>query len=266
MKYLKSHLFLIIALISILFSIETFFIFNKIVKTYETKIVQNYTIIVVSKSKLANIKFDNVSKITQIDIKDSLENMKQQLKNFNIEKIKNTLPYFYKLHFNKFPTPSELSKLEKTLLKNPNIKRVESFKVNQNQIYNLLLIIKLVATIFMVIILFISFLLIIKQLEVWRFEHSERMYIMELFGAPFWFKSAMLLKLAIIDSFISIIFIFIFVRYILESKMYQNLLAQLQIKVDINLFYDLGLFFIISLSISLIATFIVILSKKDEVL
>ena len=266
MKYLKSHLFLIIALISILFSIETYFIFNKIVKTYETKIVKNYTIIVVSKTKLQNIKFPNISKITQIDVKESLENMKKQLKNFDIDKIRKTLPYFYKLHFSKFPTPKQLSKLEKILLKNPSIKRVESFKQNQNQIYNLLLIIKLIATIFMVIILFISFLLIIKQLEVWRFEHSERMYIMELFGAPFWLKSAMLLKLAIIDSLLSIVFIFGLIEYVISSDMYKNLLAQLQIHIDVNIFYDLVMFLIISLGISLVATFIVIFTKKDEVL
>ena len=38
MKYLKNHLFLIFALVSILFSIETYMIFNKIVSEYENKI------------------------------------------------------------------------------------------------------------------------------------------------------------------------------------------------------------------------------------
>ena len=256
---------MIFALVSILFSIETYLVFNKIVSTYEEKIAKNYTMIIVSKTQLNNIKFKNVSKITQIDIKDSLENIQKQLKNFDINKIKKKLPYFYKLHFNKYPTPLEISELEKTLLKNPNIKRVESFRQNQNQTYNLLLMIKLIASIFMVIILFISFLLIIKQLEVWKFEHSERMYIMELFGAPFWFRSAILLKLAIIDSIVSIIFIFVIIEYIVNSDMYQKLLSQLQIEVNINIFQDLSIFFAISLCISLIATFIVIFTKKDEV-
>ena len=265
MKYLKNHLFLIIALVSILFSIETYLVFNKIVSTYEEKIAKNYTVIVVSKTKLDNLKLDNVSKITSIDISKNLENMKKQLNNFDINKIKGALPYFYKLHFKRFPTPTELNNIEYKLKQNPDVKRIESFKANQNQIYNLLLIIKLIATIFMVIILFIAFLLITKQLEVWRLEHNERMYIMELFGAPFWFKSAMLLKLAIIDSILSIILIFGIIEYILNSSMYKHLLEQLQIDVKIDLIYDLSIFFLISLVISLFATLIVILSKKDEV-
>ncbi len=266
MKYLKNHIFLIFALVSILFSIETYLVFNKIVSTYEEKIAKNYTMIIVSKTKLDDFTFKNVSKITQIDIEDSLSNIQKQLKNFDIDKLKDKLPYFYKVHFKKFPTPIELKEIETELLSNPDIKKVESFKQNQNQTYNLLLMIKLITTIFMVIILFISFLLIVKQLEVWKFEHSERMYIMELFGAPFWFRSAILLKLAIIDSILSIGIIFGIIEYIINSDMYLNLLSQLQIEVNINIFQDLLIFLSISLGISLIATFIVIFSKKDEVI
>lgn len=266
MKYLKNHIFLIVALVSILFSIETYFVFNKIVSTYEEKIAKNYTMIVVSKTKIEKLDFKNIAKIEQIDIKNSLENIKKQFKNFDIDKLKNNLPYFYKLHFKKFPTPMELKKIETKLLANPNIKKVESFRQNQNQVYNLLLIIKLITTIFMVIILFISFLLITKQLEVWRFEHSERMYIMELFGAPFWFRSALLLKLAILDSMISIVIIFGIIEYILNSDMYKNLLTQLSITIDVNIFMDLAIFFFIALFISLVATFIVIFTKRDDYL
>jgi cell division transport system permease protein len=264
MKYLKNHIFLIFALVSILFSIETYLIFNKIVSNYEKKIVKNYTMIVVSKTKIDKLEFKNISRIEQIDIKDSLANVKKQFRNLDIDKLKAKLPYFYKLHFKKFPTPMELKRIETKLLADPNIKKVESFRQNQNQVYNLLLMIRLVATMFMVIILFISFLLIIKQLEVWKFEHSERMYIMELFGAPFWFKSALLLKLAIIDSIVSIVFIFGLMEYIFNSDMYKNLLNQLSITIHIDIFKDLTMFFVISLVISLMATFIVILTKRDE--
>jgi len=90
------------------------------------------------------------------------------------------------------------------------------------------------------------------------------MYIMELFGAPFWFKSMMLLKLAIIDSIISIIMIFFIIEYILNSEIYQNLLTQLSITINVNIIKDLSIFFLIALVISLCATFIVILTKKDE--
>ena len=83
MKYLKNHIFLIFALVSILFSIETYFVFNKIVSTYEEKIVKNYTMLIVSKTKIDKLDFKNISKIEQIDIKDSLDKVKQQFNNFH---------------------------------------------------------------------------------------------------------------------------------------------------------------------------------------
>lgn len=266
MKYLKSHIFLIFALVSILFSIESYFVFNKIVASYENKIVKNYTILLVTKTPIKKLNISNVSKIEPINIENNLKNMKSQLKNFDFSKIKQSLPYFYRLHLRKFPSPSELKQIETKLLSDPNVKRVESFRTNQNQVYNLLLIIKTITTIFMFIILFISMLLIIKQLEVWKLEHNERMYIMELFGAPFGIRSAVLLKLAIIDSLVSIFIIGLIIEFLSNSSIYNNLLNQLQITVHINILNDLLLFLGISLTISLIATFIVIFSKKDEVL
>jgi len=263
MKYLKNHLFLILALVSILFSIEVYFISNKIISAYEQKISKNYTIIVVSKIPLKNINSPLISYITPIDVTNSLEKIKSQFHNFDINKIKNSLPYFYQLHLKKFPNPKELEYLTNALKLNPNIKRIETFKIAQTQTYNLLVIVRMVTTIFMILISIISFLLIVKQLEVSKFEHSQRIYIMELFGAPFWFKSAILLKLAIIDSFLSIGIIFVILEYLFNSSAYISLLHQLGISININIFTDMGIFAIISFVISLIATFIVILSKKE---
>jgi cell division transport system permease protein len=264
MNYLKNHLSLILALISILFSIEVYFIFNKIVTNYSQKIANNYNIIVVSNKPINNLKLHNISKIEPINIENSLQNLKQNLQGFDIKKLKSELPYFYKLHFYKFPTPTEIEELTIQLKKIPFIKKIETFRANQNRIYNLLILTKTISIIFMNIILFISFLLILKQMEVWKLEHSERMYIMDLFGAPFLLKSGVLLRLTIIDSIISVIIIGIIITFISHSNLYQNILNQLGITININIIKDLALFLAISIVVSIISTIIVILSKKSE--
>jgi cell division transport system permease protein len=264
MNYLKNHLSLILALISILFSIEVYFIFNKIVTNYSQKIANNYNIIVVSNKPINNLKLHNISKIEPINIENSLQNLKQNLQGFDIKKLKSELPYFYKLHFYKFLTPTEIEELTIQLKKIPFIKKIETFRANQNRIYNLLILTKTISIIFMNIILFISFLLILKQMEVWKLEHSERMYIMDLFGAPFLLKSGVLLRLAIIDSIISVIIIGIIITFISHSNLYQNILNQLGITININIIKDLALFLAISIVVSIISTIIVILSKKSE--
>ena len=264
MNYLKNHLSLILALVSILFSIEVYFIFNKIVDNYSQKIANNYTVIVVSEKPLKNIISKEISKIEPINIEDSLQNLKQNLQGFDINRLKSELPYFYKLHFSKFPTPNEIEQLTIKLKKIPSIKKIETFRANQNRIYNLLILIKMISIIFMAIILFISFLLILKQMEVWKLEHSERIYIMDLFGAPFLLKSGVLLRLAIVDSIISVLIIGIIFIFILNSNLYQNILNQLGITININIIKNLALFFGISIIVSIISAMIVIFSKKSK--
>ena len=114
----------------------------------------------------------------------------------------------------------------------------------------------------MVVIAILGFLLIIKQLEVWKLEHNERMYIMELFGAPFWFRGASLFKIAFVDSIISLIVSTGLIFYILNSTFYNTILKDLNIFVEINIYKEFGILFIISVLISLLSSILVIISKK----
>ena len=106
------------------------------------------------------------------------------------------------------------------------------------------------------------FLLIIKQLEVWKLLHSERMYIMELFGAPFWFKGAALFKIALLDSFFAIILTVGFIYLITSSSLYQHIIADLNINFSLDYLHEFFILFIVSLSISLISSVLVVVSKK----
>ena len=264
MKYLKNHLSLILALVSILFSMEIYFIFTKVVENYSKKIASNYSIIIVSQKPIKALQFPDISKVEAIDITPSLKKLTNNLEGFDLKEIESQLPYFYRVYFNHFPSPKEVALVTQKLKQYPYIKKVEDFKTNQNKIYNLLLLLKTISSIFMFMTFFIAFLVIIKQMEIWKLEHEERMYIMDLFGAPFLLKSGVLLRLAITDSIISTIIIAIILFLGINSNSYTQLINQLGIKVDVNIFMDIITFLAISLFISLISVIIVIVSNKKS--
>jgi cell division transport system permease protein len=124
------------------------------------------------------------------------------------------------------------------------------------------MLLKIITKTFMIITGILGFLLIVKQLEVWKLSHSERMYIMELFGAPFWFKGAALFKIALLDSFIAIISTMGLIYIITSSALYQNIITELNINFTLNYFKEFLILFIVSFSISLISSILVVISKK----
>jgi cell division transport system permease protein len=186
--------------------------------------------------------------------------MKNRFKNINLSSIK--MPYFYKLRLKTLPSPQKLNEIEEILKSYPYIKRVLTYRSSQTKIYNLLMLLKITSNLFMVIIGVLGFLLIIKQLEVWKLEHNERMYIMELFGAPFWFRGAALFKIALIDSIIALLSTFAIIFYMQNSIMYKTILSDLNISLTFNLQKEFLILLIVSLSISLLSSVIVVIGRK----
>ena len=54
MKSFKNHLSLVIALLSILFSIQIFIVVDRSIDAYKVNLANNYSVIVVSQKKLDN--------------------------------------------------------------------------------------------------------------------------------------------------------------------------------------------------------------------
>ena len=260
MNYLKSHITLILALISILLSIFLFRVFNQVLKLYEKNIVNNYSIVVVSTSKIESLNLKNILSIEEINIQKQIKSLQKKYKNIDFNKI--TMPYFYKLKLNTLPSPKELNRLKERLKQEPYIKRVLTHSSSQTKIYNLLMLLKIVTKTYMIITGVLGFLLIIKQLEVWKLSHSERMYIMELFGAPFWLKGAALFKIAFVDSFIAVLITIGLIYFITNSPIFQNIITELNINFEINYFKEFMILFVISFAISLISSILVVMSKK----
>jgi len=260
MSSLKSHLALISALVSILVSIFLFRLFSNILTTYEKTILNNYSIIIVSTKEINDLDIKEIQKIEKIDITHQINQIKKKFPTLSFDKVK--LPFFYKLELNTLPSPKRLNKIEEILKSYPFIKRVLTYRSSQTKIYNLLMLLKIITYIFMVVIAILGFLLIIKQLEVWKLEHNERMYIMELFGAPFWFRGASLFKIAFIDSIVSLIISISLIFYVLNSAFYNAILKDLNIFVDINIYKEVWVLFIISIAISLFSSILVVINSK----
>jgi len=254
MSSLKSHLTLILALISIMLSIFFYRSFNEILKKYKQSIIDNYSIVIVSSKKIEKLNIN--AKIIPIDISNQLKKLKKEYKNIDFSNI--TLPYFYKLKLNYLPSPNELENIKNNLKNLEYIKKIMTKSSTQTKIYNLLMLLEIVSKTFMGLILILGFLLIIKQLEVWKLVHSERMYIMELFGAPFWFKGAALFKIAFLDAFISVFLIYI----ITHLAIYIQIIHDLNINFEINYFKEFLILFIVGIVISLFSTIFVIIGKK----
>jgi len=260
MSSLKSHLSLILALTSILISIFLFRVFNEIFHKYEKNIINDYSIIIVTSKPVEDLPLNNIENINRIDISSEIQKLEKKYKNIDFQGIE--LPYFYNIKLNYLPSPSQLSEIKKKLLSETNIKKVMTKSSSQTKIYNLLLLLKITSKIFMLLITTLGFLLIVKQLEVWKLIHSERMYIMELFGAPFWFRGAALFKIAFIDSLFSLILSMALIVYITNHERFNQIIQELNINFSIDYFTEFILLFIISMTISIISSIIVVVTGK----
>ncbi len=260
MNYFKSHITLILALISILISIFLFRAFNKILKEYEKSIVNNYSIVIVSTSKIESLNIKEISSIEPISIEQQINNLRKKFKNIDFNKI--NFPYFYKLKLSKMLSPKEINRLKEKLKQKPYIKRILTHSSSQTKIYNLLMLLNIITKTFMGITGILGFLLILKQLEVWKLLHNERMYIMELFGAPFWLRGAALFKIALFDSVISLLITFGIIYYVTNSSLFTQIIQELNINFTIDYIKEFLFLALISLSIAVISSIMVVVSQK----
>ena len=259
-----------IALLSILFSIQIFTIVERSIDAYKENLAKNYSLVVVSQKELKN---DDVKK--KIALVDHVENISPDgvIKKLNVgiskkntELLKLTLPKFYKVKLHSYPSPDELEQVRKKLFSFQGVKKVETFENTHHRTYRLLLLFKTVVSVFALCVLIVTVLLIFKELKIWQFQHNERMSIMGLFGAPVWLRSAVLFRLAIVDALIATAFGFALFIYISNDIW---VLTQFKdIGIDITIF-DMGHDFLVmlatSMSIALLLATLIVLGHKEEV-
>lgn len=268
MSLLRRHLALIIPLLALLFSFESIMLVNRAVNKHENKLSDSYSIVIASKNALTLDKIQSfireAKELKAIAPDYMMSELKKDLSRESLEAIQRELPFFYSLKLSSFPDEDRLAKINTTLSKLNGVTKVESFTKSHSQVYKLLLIIKGSIIVFASLIAILSYILMVKQIEIWKFEHSDRMEIMAFLGAPAWMRNGILFRLAFIDSIISAIAIIVGMAYLINYHKMQEVLTTLEVTNDI---FRMGSDFIIllftSVLVSIVSVVFVIIKQKD---
>ncbi len=103
-----------------------------------------------------------------------------------------------------------------------------------------------------------------KQIEIWKFQHLERMEIMTLLGAPLWMRSQILFRLACLDTIIAVIIVGIGLWYVTQNPTFLIFMQELSLNPKIfSPMADCIILLFVGLTISLISVWIVSLQAKD---
>lgn len=269
MKSLKNHISLIIALFTVLFAVQIYVAVDRTIEAYETRLKNDYSIIVVASKTMTVSEFKNMDNLIErseaIPTDQVLERLQGEMSKKNLDLLKLTLPKFYRLYLNRFPTPYEIEKLQKRLQKNVSIQRVEGYAQTHDTVYKLMLLFKDVVQIFSIAIAAVTSLLILKEMRLWQFQHAERMNIMALFGAPVWLRSAVLFRLAIVDALIATILLCIAFLVIDQYGWMDLLLRTVGITIQLFDFVNDALrSLVIALGVSIVLTLTIVIGNEEE--
>jgi cell division transport system permease protein len=268
MRFLKNIFAFLIPLLSMLITFSIFLLINNVVENYKSKISRDYSIVIVTNTplikesinELAGIKVEKIQTLPNDKI---IANIKSSLSDNSIELLKQKLPNFYQIYLEIFPTSSELDEIKQTLLQNKNIRKVEVFYKNHNQIYLLLLLLNSVAFILFFVITIFAIIIIAKQIKLWFHEQNVKIAILRLHGASILYSASSILNYALLSSLLAFIISSIFLYYVSHNM---TVLFPLElhdiIDIKINLSLELMKIFFLSFCISIFTIFGVLLKYK----
>lgn len=213
MNLFKTHISFTFPLLIICFCFQFAFFINELIRDYETKLNKDYSVVLVSELEIQAVDLANIdyfASINELDPSEILNKLKKDITNSNLEVLKSKLPKFYNIGFTKLINESEIAKIKKQLLKIPNVLKVETFSKTQIKVYKLLNIIKLISYICLFCISILSIALFLKQIKIFKYEHENRIYILNLFGANFFQRAAPMLRIVFIDNIICFALLFAF--------------------------------------------------------
>ena len=220
MKFIKNHLMFIFPLMAILLGIEFYLVFDRTTDSYEKGLKEGYSMLVVTKKPMELSALKSLNKHISTSEKIKRENIVSEIakgvSKSSSKEILAALPYFYNVGLDSYLHTSGLEKIKMDLEADTNIKKVETFGSSYSSAYRLFSFIKFTLKLFIVFMGVVSLFLIIKQMEIWKYAHKQRMQVMEIFGAPLMLRSGVLFKVATIDAFIATILtsvVFLYVKF-----------------------------------------------------
>ncbi len=267
MKSIKNHLMFILPLVAMLLGIEFYLVFDRTAGTYEKSLKEGYSMLLVTQKtvKLEALKARNahIATLRPLEREAIIAKVTKGVDKEGREEILKSLPYFYDVGLDSYLEIKEILKIEKDLLKDKNIKKVETFAQSYDSSYRLFHFVKFVLNIFVVFISIVSLLLIVKQMEIWKFEHRERMQVMEIFGAPLMLRSGVLFKVAIIDAIFATLFtagVFFYAKLVWAPKSGIEIVIHNQEKLF--KIADIGILLVAAVVIVIVSVYSVVFSTR----
>ena len=268
MKSLKNHLAFVIPLAFMLLTFTIYLFTNNIIKDYKESISNDYSIVIITHTPLINDKLKKMSSfeiktVTRLKKDKIINKLKKELSFESLNLLKSKLPFFYKIQLKDFPTTSQLKKIKKELSLNKNIKRIEIFSKNHNQVYLLLLIINQIVVIVFTIISIFTIIIIAKQVKIWFYENSRQISILQLHGASILYSASRIIKQALFSAFIAFILISSLVVFVsMNMNMFIPLELQDIVHTKLNVQTQIINLFLLSFGISFITVMSVLISYK----
>jgi cell division transport system permease protein len=259
----------ILPLMAILLGIEFYLVFERTTVNYKKSLKEGYTMLVVSKAatqldvlQSLNAHVDTLEAINREEVIDEVT--KDVNKNSSKE-ILAALPYFYNVGLDAYLKVEKLEGIKKDLEADENIKKVEIFGSSYNSSYNLFIFIELLIKVFILFMAVVSLFLVIKQMEIWKYAHKERMQVMEIFGAPLMLRSGILFKVAFIDAIWASVFvsaIFLYAKFSWAARSGIDMVSSN--KDALFSVLDIFLLVVVAVLIVVIAVFSVVFNTKGD--
>ena len=257
----------ILPLIAILLGVEFYLVFDRTTDSYEKRLQEGYTMLVVTHNPMElsemQVLNSHVGSITQIEREKVVSEVVKGVSDTSSKEILSSLPYFYNVGLDAYVHISDLKRIKQDLEAGANVKKVETFGTSYESSYKLFSFIKFLLKLFIFFMTAVSLFLIIKQMEIWKYAHRDRMQIMEIFGAPLMLRSGVLFKVAILDAFIataltSAVFLYIKFKWAAVSGI------DIMMKNQEELFRltDIGILLASALTMVIIAVYSVVFSSK----
>lgn len=267
MKSIKDHLMFILPLMAILLGIEFYLVFDRTTNSYEKGLKEGYSMLVVTKKPMELSEFstlnEHISASKKIKREEIVSEVIKGVSKSNSKKILDALPYFYNLSLDDYLHTSALEEIKKDLEAHTNIKRVETFGTSYSSAYRLFSFIKFTLNLFIIFMAVVSLFLIIKQMEIWKYAHRQRMQVMEIFGAPLMLRSGILFKVAFIDAIFATVFVsamFYYIKFYWAAQSGIDMMMQNQ--AVLFMLNDIGILFGSAMLIVIIAVYSVVFSSK----
>ena len=267
MKFIKNHLMFILPLMAILSGLEFYLVFDRTTQSYERNLKEGYSMLVVTHGpiSLETLKKRNshVLSSEKIERKSIVSEIAKGVSKDASKEILAALPYFYSIRLDAYLGLHTLEEIKFDLEGHSNVKSVETFGSSYNASYKLFSFIKLSLKIFITFMFLVSLFLIIKQMEIWKYGHRQRMRVMEIFGASLMLRSGILFRVAFFDALLATLFTSLFFFY-LKFKWVSSSGIEMMVKNQEAIFStsDIGVLLLVALVIVIVAVSVVIHSKN----